>query len=61
MVPSRMPSMNPAMVVMGVFSSWDTLATKLRRIPSTEERDTAMAFKAVASSATSSLPRTGMR
>ena len=41
MVPSRMPSINPAMVVMGVFSSWDTLATKLRRIPSTEERDTA--------------------
>jgi len=53
--------MKPAMVVIGVLSSWDTLATKLRRIPSTDERETAMLLSAAASSATSSLPSTGTR
>ena len=50
MVPSRIPSVYPAMVVMGVFSSWDTLAIKSRRWRSVSCRESAMALKDAASS-----------
>ena len=49
-VPSRMPSVYPAMVVMGVFSSWDTLAIKSRRWRSVSCKESAMALNAAASS-----------
>ena len=55
MVPSRMPSAKPAMVVMGVFSSWETLATNSLRFCSAWARESAMALKAMASSPISSL------
>ena len=54
MVPSRMPSAKPAMVVMGVFSSWETLATNSLRFCSAWARESAMALKATASSPISS-------
>ena len=55
MVPSRMPSAKPAMVVMGVLSSWETLATNSLRRASDLARASAMLLKASASSPTSSL------
>ena len=61
MVPSRMPSINPAMVVMGVFSSWDTLAIKLLRIPSELVSEFAMLLKDRASCPSSSVLVTGTR
>ena len=61
MVPSKMPSINPAMVVMGVFSSWETLAIKLRRVPSELEREFAMLLKERASCPSSSALVTGTR
>ena len=45
MVPSRMPSAKPEMVVMGVFSSWDTLAMNSDRWLSTLAREFAMVLK----------------
>ena len=61
MVPSKIPSMNPAMVVMGVFSSWETLAIKLRRIPSEFVSEFAMLLKERASCPNSSVLVTGTR
>ncbi len=55
MVPSKIPSAKPAMVVMGVFSSWETLATNSLRFCSAWARESAMALKAAASSPISSL------
>ena len=43
------------MVVMGVFSSWETLATNSLRWRSAWARESAMALKAAASSPISSL------
>ena len=54
MVPSRMPSAKPAMVVMGVLSSWEMLATNSLRLASAWAMESAMALKASASSPTSS-------
>ena len=54
MVPSRMPSEKPAMVVMGVLSSWEMLATNSLRRASLLAMESAMALKASASSPTSS-------
>ena len=53
-MPSRMPSAKPAMVVMGVLSSWETLATNSLRFCSAWARESAMALKATASSPISS-------
>ena len=55
MVPSRMPLVKPEMVVMGVFSSWEMLATNSWRRFSEQARESAMALKAVARSPISSL------
>ena len=60
-MPSRIPSIKPAMVVMGVFSSWETLAMKLRRVPSEEDSEAAMLLNATASSPISSSLVTGTR
>ena len=46
---------------MGVFSSWETLAVKLRRVDSITAREEAMELKAAASMAISSSPSTGTR
>ena len=54
MVPSKMPSAKPAIVVIGVFSSWETLATNSLRFCSAWARESAMALKAMASSPISS-------
>ena len=54
MAPSKMASVYPAMVVMGVFSSWEMLAINSRRCRSVCWRDSAMALKEAASSPTSS-------
>ncbi len=61
MVPSRIPSIKPAMVVMGVFSSWETFAIKLRRIPSEFVREFAILLKDTASCPISSSLETGTR
>ncbi len=61
MVPSRIPSIKPAMVVMGVLSSCDTLAMKLRRAFSPEARESAMLLKAAASWPISSWLETATR
>ena len=61
MVPSRMPSMKPAMVVIGVFNSCETFATKLRFMLSLPESESAMLLNAVASWPISSLLVTGTR
>ena len=53
-VPSRIPSAKPAMVVIGVLSSWETLATNSLRRCSLLARESAMALNASASSPTSS-------
>ena len=49
MVPSRMPSMKPAMVVIGVRSSWETLAVKERRATSVVASEVAILLKEIAS------------
>ena len=54
MVPSKIPSAKPAMVVMGVFSSWETLAINSARWLSTFSRELAIALKASARAPTSS-------
>ena len=54
MVPSRMPSAKPEMVVMGVLSSWETLAMNSLRWVSTLDREAAMELKASARVPTSS-------
>ena len=54
MVPSRIPSANPAMVVIGVFSSWETLAINSDRWLSTFSREFAIELNASARALTSS-------
>ena len=54
MVPSRMPSAKPEIVVMGVLSSWEMLATNSLLRASDWAMLSAMALKASASSPTSS-------
>ena len=61
MAPELILSIKPAMVVIGVRRSCDTLARKVFRIFSRLARDSAIWLKAVASSETSSLPYTGTR
>ena len=56
MVPSRMPSAKPAMVVMGVLSSWLTLAMNSLRSSSLRSSESAMALKELVSAASSSVP-----
>ena len=56
-----MPSMKPAIVVIGVFSSWETLATKLRFMLSLLESESAMLLNESASWPISSLEVTGTR
>ena len=56
MVPSRMPSAKPAMVVMGVLSSCETLAMNSLRCCSERSRQSAMLLKDVVSAASSSVP-----
>jgi len=50
-----MPSVYPAMVVMGVFSSWEMLAMNSLRWRSVSARESAMLLKDAASSPISSL------
>ena len=45
MVPSRMPSAKPEMVVMGVLSSWETLAMNSLRRFSAASRESAILLK----------------
>ena len=61
MVPSKIPSTKPEMVVMGVLRSWETLAMKEARICSFLSSESAMLLKAMASSAISSSPTTRTR
>ena len=61
MVPSRIPSIKPEIVVIGVFSSWLTLAIKLRLAHSLSAREVAMALNATASSLISSSPLSSTR
>ena len=61
MVPSCMASRKPRMEVKGDRSSWDTLATKLRRACSRLLRASAIRLKLLPSWATSSWPWAGMR
>ena len=56
MVPSRMPSAKPAMVVMGVLSSWETFAMNSLRSSSLRSSESAMALKELVSAASSSVP-----
>ena len=56
MVPSRMPSAKPEMLVMGVFSSWDTLATNSRRLFSDCSTESAILLKASARASISWMP-----
>ena len=49
-----MPSAKPEMVVMGVLSSWETLAMNSLRWVSTLDREAAMELKASARVPTSS-------
>ena len=57
-VPSRIPSIKPLMVVIGVFNSWDTFATKLRLEDSNTESAEAIRLNELQSSANSSEPLT---
>ncbi len=62
MVPSRIPLAKPEIVVIGVFSSWDTLAIKFRRSSSAFSRESAMALKErVSSPISSSRPSSSTR
>ena len=56
MVPSRMPSAKPAMVVIGVFSSCETLAMNSFLSSSLRSSESAMALKELVSAASSSVP-----
>ena len=56
-VPSRIPSTKPVMVVMGVLSSWVMLATNSWRMFSVFSMFSAISLKALPSSAISSCPR----
>ena len=56
MVPSRIPSAKPAMVVMGVLSSCETLAMNSLRSSSLRSSESAMALKELVSAASSSVP-----
>lgn len=56
-----MPSMKPAMLVIGVFSSCETLAIKERRTVSCWAKLSAMLLKAIASLPISSRSLTGTR
>ena len=56
-----MPSINPAIVVIGVFNSWEIFAIKLRRAFSLMARESAIELNAWASSPISSRLWTGTR